>query len=688
MTTLSSVRDPRTSHSKRATFFRYENGDEYNGEVVRGMRHGRGSYSYKDGRHYKGEWKENLFHGKGTLTYPSGKKYEGMFERGQFVGNVKLTFPNGDVYEGELAGLKIEGKGKMIRKVDRTVYEGEWKGQKPHGEGTMVVYGEDGKELEKYVGEWKEGLKHGKGILISKDGREYEGEFKEDKSHGNGCLKYPNGNVYTGTFVNGQRSGYGKLSYRDGRLYEGDWRDNAANGQGTFHYTNGDVYTGGWKDTRKHGKGELRYKNGDVFEGVWTDGEAGGRGVFTFANNDQFTGNFEKGLPKGEGTLVTAFRISFNGIWDGLSGHGEIIFDDGSKRPFIPRAKWSRKTDGVMTYVALKEGDSLSGSTTSESGEDEEDEEESEMEKERKKKEKEDALKIYHTVDYHISSIQPIDETLLTGGVKIGSGGFGEVYKGYYTGAVVAWKTLNSCVDQDIMKDFLREAALMQNCQHPNIVHFFGYTPPPTMRIVMEYANHGTLHSYIHETKENLDAYTMVDFANQIASGMTFLHYKKIIHKDLKPLNVLLNELSSGSFRLMISDFGLSKITHHSQTLVLHKGTPQYTPPEGYSEGKVNEKLDVFSFGMIMWEMWKRELPFRGLSNPQLMNLICSGQRPSVPRYPPSMDDTLGEYSRLLQQCWAQDPNDRPSFAVCSKVLTSIKERIEAQRRKAAMLRK
>ena len=132
-----------------------------------------------------------------------------------------------------------------------------------------------------------------------------------------------------------------------------------------------------------------------------------------------------------------------------------------------------------------------------------------------------------------------IDVRLLSGGKRIGSGGFGEVFKGFYTGAEVAWKTLSGEFSSDNMKDFLREAGMMSQCRHPNVIHFYGYTPPPSMRLVMEYANSGTLHAYIHDKRKELGFETVVDFALQIASGMTYLHSKHIIHKDLKPMNVM-----------------------------------------------------------------------------------------------------------------------------------------------------
>ena len=88
---------------------------------------------------------------------------------------------------------------------------------------------------------------------------------------------------------------------------------------------------------------------------------------------------------------------------------------------------------------------------------------------------------------------------------------------------------------------------------------------------------------------------------------------------------------TTGGYRLLITDFGLSKIARHAQTTVLHKGTPQYTPPEGYTDKKVDDKLDVFSFGIMLWEMWSREVPYYGLNNAQVMGSICGGKRPPIP---------------------------------------------------------
>ncbi|KAK2956005.1 putative serine/threonine protein kinase [Blattamonas nauphoetae] len=648
----------------------YENGDVYIGQFYKGSRDGHGTYRYKDGRTYEGEWSRNVFHGNGKLTLTSGKIFEGTFDKGRMVGDVHVSFPNGDDYLGEVLGLKFHGRGVFKRLNDNAMYDGEWRAQKHHGKGTVTYYDASGEIIEQYVGDWVDGLKCGKGVMTCSDGKKYDGSWKNDLFHGEGELTYPNGNIYKGTFSRGRREGKGVLMYVDGRKYDGSWKDNNADGYGSFVYICGDVYEGEWKRTKKHGKGKLTYASGDCYEGDWREGEATGKGTFTFANFDTFTGIFINGLPDGEGTMTTQDGVQFQGIWKGMTGQGTVVFPSHLGKNSLKNAKWRRRESGVMLYMNEEDANQRADKER--------------KDKRRKGKGRENHHdqdnKVYETADYRLTEDCQLNPTLLSDGKKIGTGGFGEVFSGKYEDRPVAWKKLLNTVDPEGLKEFYREASLMSQFRHRNVVFFYGYTAPPDMRIVMEFANRGSLHHYIHNVRLKMDMTLLFDFAEQVAAGMAYLHSKRMIHKDLKPLNVLLTEDAPGQIRCLISDFGLSKIAKHSQTLVVRKGTMQYTAPECFDVDRCDEKLDVFSFGIMLWEMWTRQPPFAGLSTNQIINQICDGKRPALPRIPPFHKDLLEPFKNLLEQCWAHDPRSRPSMKEAYSIIHQLREKLQAKK--------
>src|SRR5436190_4038423 len=127
----------------------------------------------------------------------------------------------------------------------------------------------------------------------------------------------------------------------------------------------------------------------------------------------------------------------------------------------------------------------------------------------------------------------------LTTKEKIGEGGFGIVYKGTYQFAPAAIKQLQiDDLSPEAEEEFNREAKIMAQLHHPNIVHFYGYCTFPKC-LVMEYMPKGSLFKVLHDKRESLDWTVRIRIATDIASGLAFLHSKQILHRDIKSLNVL-----------------------------------------------------------------------------------------------------------------------------------------------------
>ncbi|KAK8338635.1 hypothetical protein V6Z11_A09G267600 [Gossypium hirsutum] len=170
----------------------------------------------------------------------------------------------------------------------------------------------------------------------------------------------------------------------------------------------------------------------------------------------------------------------------------------------------------------------------------------------------------------------------------IGEGGYAEVYKGKLkTGNLVAVKRLNRGPSEDMTIDFLSELGIVVHVDHPNIAKLIGYGIEGGLHLVLQLSPHGSLASLLNGSKEKLNWQIRLKIALGAAEGLCYLHegcQRRIIHKDIKASNILLTE----EFDAQICDFGLAKC---------------YLPPEFFTHGIVDEKTDVYAFGVLLLEL-------------------------------------------------------------------------------------
>ncbi|KAH8495135.1 hypothetical protein H0E87_018353 [Populus deltoides] len=188
----------------------------------------------------------------------------------------------------------------------------------------------------------------------------------------------------------------------------------------------------------------------------------------------------------------------------------------------------------------------------------------------------------------------------------IGEGGYAEVYKGKLgDGQFVAIKRLTRGSPEDMTVDFLSELGILVHVDHPNIAKVIGYGVEGGMHLVLELSANGSLASLLYGPKEKLDWRIRYKIALGTARGLLYLHeecQRRIIHKDIKASNILLTE----DLEPQISDFGLAKWlpeewSHH--TLSKIEGTFGYLPPEFFMHGIVDEKTDVYAYGVLLLEL-------------------------------------------------------------------------------------
>lgn len=249
----------------------------------------------------------------------------------------------------------------------------------------------------------------------------------------------------------------------------------------------------------------------------------------------------------------------------------------------------------------------------------------------------------------------------------VGEGSFGTIYRGDYRGADVAVKVLKyqNAITPDMIRDFKSEIGIMEKLRHPCIINFIGAVHTPgKFAIVTEFCPFGNLNgaikkptfTYAHKLKALLDT----------AKGMNFLHRSNIMHRDLKPDNILMVSLEvRSSVICKISDFGTTRDVNrfsHEMSFTKGVGTPIFMAPELLAGRRNYEKsADVYSFGMMMVNLITGKQPFEGDPNItsafQFANYVIEGHRPSLAgiRVPE-------DYMDLMKICWSADPAVRPSF--------------------------
>ncbi|KAK1889036.1 Mitogen-activated protein kinase kinase kinase 7 [Dissostichus eleginoides] len=255
----------------------------------------------------------------------------------------------------------------------------------------------------------------------------------------------------------------------------------------------------------------------------------------------------------------------------------------------------------------------------------------------------------------------------------VGRGAFGVVCKAKWKGKDVAIKTIES---ESERKAFIVELRQLSRVNHPNIVKLYGSCNSPVC-LVMEYAEGGSLYNVLHGA-EPLPYYTAshaMSWCFQCSQGVAYLHGMKpkaLIHRDLKPPNLL---LVAGGTVLKICDFGTAcDIQTH---MTNNKGSAAWMAPEDLSVAvgssllagsNYSEKCDVFSWGIILWEVITRRKPFDEIGGPafRIMWAVHNGTRP------PLIKNLPKPLESLMTRCWSKDPSQRPSMEEIVKIMTHL----------------
>jgi len=287
--------------------------------------------------------------------------------------------------------------------------------------------------------------------------------------------------------------------------------------------------------------------------------------------------------------------------------------------------------------------------------------------------------------DQGLELIEPHDLHFIS---MLGEGTSASVYVGTCNGKEVAIKTLKSNITSQLYEDCKKELKVFSVVKGPRVVGFYGVCLRPCFCIVMEYCKRASLMDVLADTKLYWTWDLSFDVSLQVVQTVQELHNwnPQIVHRDLKTLNLLVTE----DFKIKVCDFGLSRQTHSDSgdedeaplssintvsTLYKLRGTWGYSAPELYQKKLCTTKADIFSLGVILWEIWYRTVvgeymrPYADghfIADCQILVAVAKrGLRPTVPSQLPA------EFKEILRNCWETDPDNRPD---CDEILTKLEE--------------
>lgn len=271
----------------------------------------------------------------------------------------------------------------------------------------------------------------------------------------------------------------------------------------------------------------------------------------------------------------------------------------------------------------------------------------------------------------------------------VARGTYGTVYRGIHDGQDVAVKLLDWGADGHatdaetaaLRSAFQQEVAVWNKLDNSNITKFVGASmgttelkipsngetllPSRACCVVLEYVAGGTLKQYlIKHSRRKLPYKTVIQLALDLARGLSYLHSKKIVHRDVKTENMLLTT----SRNVKIADFGVARVeAQNPKDMTGETGTLHYMAPEVLEGKPYNRKCDVYSFGICLWEIYACDMPYYNLTFSEVSHAVVhQNMRPEIPRCCPS---SLGS---IMKRCWDANSEKRPEMEEVVRLLEAI----------------
>lgn len=244
---------------------------------------------------------------------------------------------------------------------------------------------------------------------------------------------------------------------------------------------------------------------------------------------------------------------------------------------------------------------------------------------------------------------------------QIGKGEFSEVFRADYKGSDVAVKIIKN---KELVNLFMDEALVMSKLNHSNLVHLKGVVDSvDCLCIVTEYMAKGSLVDYLRSRGKNvITAHDQIKFARDVCAGMAYLEERGLVHRDLAARNVLLQDNGIAK----VSDFGLA--LHSDSDMTTGSKIPvKWTAPEALKNHTFSCKSDVWSFGILLWEIYSfGRVPYPGILLKDVLSKLEEGHRMDPP------DGCPSQIYKIMTWAWSWKPEDRPTFREISLKLVDM----------------
>ncbi|KAK8948848.1 Serine/threonine-protein kinase HT1 [Platanthera zijinensis] len=262
-----------------------------------------------------------------------------------------------------------------------------------------------------------------------------------------------------------------------------------------------------------------------------------------------------------------------------------------------------------------------------------------------------------------------VDLSELYLGARFASGAHSRLYHGRYKNQPVAVKIIRIPDDEEdgvmgarLEKQFARETTFLSYLSHRNVIKLAGAREKsPIFFIITEYLHGGSLRAFLRKLDHSpLPLDMLISIALEVARGMEYIHSQGVIHRDLKPENILFDH----NFCVKIADFGVACEEAYCDELEDDAGTYRWMAPEMIKHRPYGRKVDVYSFGLLLWEMITGAIPYEDMSPVQAAFAVVNKNiRPTIP------SDCSVELRALIEQCWSTFPEKRPEFRQIVKFL-------------------
>jgi len=245
-------------------------------------------------------------------------------------------------------------------------------------------------------------------------------------------------------------------------------------------------------------------------------------------------------------------------------------------------------------------------------------------------------------------------------GKKIGQGGFSEIFESHWMGIPIAVKVIfDPNINEALLEEFNNEIEKLFILRHPYIIQLYGITDNEKnqkLAVITELAPRGSLFDYLHKnpkTKNNLSLEFKNKITKQLIHTMAYIHSRGYVHRDLKTQNILLDK----NLDMKLCDFGLTKLKSELNSgSGQFAGTPCYMAPELFDRKFYDDKIDVFAFGTVVWEIYTQKIPYFNCEALEIKQKVTKGEELICSSIVPK------QIATLIEKCRRVKPSERPSF--------------------------